>query len=144
MESFLKKRKCKGIQDLTPEIMMSDWSMDDKPILKPAEQESKRISIDDMKAGMSRSMEYIMPIANPIGPPKTKCLITEKILALNRHHYVCLEVTTQTPDAPSGGSFHTIIRTCLFHAGPFQTKILCSYSINFTKSSWIKSLFWLI
>lgn len=64
--------------------------------------------------------------------------------------YITQVTTTQTPDVPAGSSFCVKTRTCLTWAGDNKVRILVTFAVEFTKSSWLKceysniaAVFWL-
>ncbi|KAJ3397175.1 hypothetical protein HDU92_000480 [Lobulomyces angularis] len=123
-------------------IQCSEWTPPeekDSLVLKNAEETCYKIaSLDQIKKGSIRKMEYITPISNPMAN-KTRCIIEETIHDLKEDHFVCIFTDTKTPDVPHGNYFSVSIKTHLTHAGPNKTRLCAAYKINWTKSSWLKS-----
>ncbi|EDO18649.1 hypothetical protein Kpol_1055p5 [Vanderwaltozyma polyspora DSM 70294] len=86
----------------------------------------------------SREYSYTKPISGPIGPNKTKCLITENLEHYNLKDYVKVVQISKTPDVPSGTSFY-VKATHLFFWGPNNTTKMQVYlSVEWTGKSWVK------
>jgi hypothetical protein len=74
-----------------------------------------------------------------MGPKQTKCNITEEIQAEDFNLFCVALTTTMTPDVPSGSSFQVMTKYCMMWAGGSSTRILITCTIEWSKSSWIKS-----
>ena len=88
----------------------------------------------------SRTFSYIKPLYNALGPKTTKCLITEELDYLDYNKCAVVTVTTQTPDVPSGSVFSTKTRYCFTWGPKNSTRIVMSYTIEWTGKSWIKGI----
>ena len=73
-----------------------------------------------------------------MGPKQTKCNITEQVLSQDFNGSCVALTTTATPDVPSGSSFQVMTKYCLTWAGGPTTRVLITYNIEWSKSSWIK------
>lgn len=60
------------------------------------------------------------------------------MIHLDVNNYVSQMTVTQTPDVPSGGSFHVKTRTCISYVAQRQVRVLVTVLVEFTKSSWLK------
>lgn len=88
----------------------------------------------------SREYSFIKELGFPVGPKHTRCNIEEKILQCDSDNYIEVTNTTKTPDVPSGNSFATISRYLIQWEGSCSSKITVSYWVEWTSSSWIKSM----
>jgi hypothetical protein len=100
------------------------------------------ITVGDWKSGDSvkreRQISYIKPLNNSMGPKQTKCIITEHVQSQDFNAFCVALTTTVTPDVPSGSSFQVMTKYCLTWAGGSATRVLITYNIEWSKSSWIK------
>ncbi|CAO3590838.1 unnamed protein product [Absidia cylindrospora] len=87
----------------------------------------------------TRKSSYVKQLNGSIGPKQTQCLQTEQVIHSDFKESFTMLTTTQTPDVPSGNSFSVKTRTCLTWAGYGRVRILVTATVDFTKSSWIKS-----
>ncbi|PHZ08170.1 GRAM-domain-containing protein [Rhizopus microsporus ATCC 52813] len=87
----------------------------------------------------TRKSSYIKYLGGTIGPKSTKCYLKEDMIHLDTTNYISQLTVTQTPDVPSGSSFHVKTRTCISYAGHCQVRVLVTVLVEFTKSSWLKS-----
>lgn len=87
----------------------------------------------------SRESSFIKQLGGVIGPKSTKCYLKEDMIHLDVNNYVSQMTVTQTPDVPSGGSFHVKTRTCISYVAQRQVRVLVTVLVEFTKSSWLKS-----
>jgi hypothetical protein len=98
--------------------------------------------VGDWKSGdavkRERQVSYIKPLNNSMGPKQTKCNIHEKVLAQDFNSSCVALTTTTTPDVPSGSSFQVMTRCCMMWAGGPTTRIIITFTIEWSKSSWIK------
>ena len=100
------------------------------------------ISIEAWRSGegakRERQISYIKPLNNPMGPKQTKCNITEQVQVQDfSSSCVALTITT-TPDVPSGSSFQVMTKFCMTWAGGSTTRVLITWTVEWSKSSWIK------
>lgn len=100
------------------------------------------ITIGDWKSGegvkRERQVSYVKPLNNSMGPKQTKCNITEQVQSQDFNAFCVALTTTVTPDVPSGSSFQVMTKYCLTWAGGSTTRVLITYNIEWSKSSWIK------
>src|SRR5208282_516429 len=96
------------------------------------------INVGDWKSGdavkRERQVSYIKPLNNPMGPKQTKCNIHEKVIAQDFSSSCVALTTTTTPDVPSGSSFQVMTRCCMMWAGGPTTRIIISFTIEWSKS----------
>ncbi|KAF9869559.1 GRAM domain-containing protein [Colletotrichum karsti] len=109
---------------LTVEAKCTDLQMEDKKGLSP-----------DNK---SRFFSYIKPLNGPIGPKQTKCLVTETLDNFDLEKAINFNVTTQTPDVPSGNIFSVRTKYCLSWAENNQTRVQTNCTVEWTGKSWLK------
>ena len=100
------------------------------------------ITLGDWKNGSAvkrgRQVNYIKPLNNSMGPKQTKCNITEQI-HVQDFNSACVALTiTTTPDVPSGSSFQVMTKYCMTWAGGPATRVLITFAIEWSKSSWLK------
>src|SRR5271169_5280225 len=89
-------------------------------------------------AKRARRLSYIKPLNNSIGPKQTKCNIIEQVLVQDFNSACVALTTTTTPDVPSGSSFQVMTKFCMMWAGGSTTRILITWTVEWSKSSWIK------
>ncbi|AOA61464.1 Putative sterol transfer protein [Komagataella phaffii CBS 7435] len=87
-----------------------------------------------------RGFEYQKSLGYSIGPKSTKCVVKESIEHFDYDSYIMVLTETKSPDVPSGGSFSVNTRYIFTWAKGNKTKLTLSYFINWTGSSWIKSM----
>lgn len=87
-----------------------------------------------------RDFTYAKGLHFPVGPKSTKCVVQETILHLDYSDYINVLNVTRTPDVPSGGSFSTRTRYMLRWASEATSILKISYWVDWTASSWIKSM----
>ncbi|ODV77521.1 uncharacterized protein CANTADRAFT_55631 [Suhomyces tanzawaensis NRRL Y-17324] len=85
-----------------------------------------------------RNYTYIKPLAGPIGPKQTKCLIEDKLVEFLPEKYILVEQVTQTPDVPSGNSFKVRTKIYLSWGPGNTTKIYVVTAVEWSGKSWIK------
>ena len=73
-----------------------------------------------------------------MGPNKTKCEITEKVINYDLDSYVQVLQTTKNPDVPTGNSFVVQTTTLLTWDKNNSTKVTVYISVEWTGKSWIK------
>ncbi|CAO3694371.1 unnamed protein product [Rhizopus stolonifer] len=108
------------------------------------DQKSTELSIGQWKPGEGdaksvRELSYIKPLNNSLGPRSTKCYLTQEIIHEDFDDYITVLNITNTPDVPSGSAFSCKTRTCFTWAGKQKVRVLVTVSVEFTKSSWLKS-----
>ncbi|KAI8576180.1 hypothetical protein K450DRAFT_258013 [Umbelopsis ramanniana AG] len=107
-------------------------------------QKSTDVNIGPWEKGQGdlkfvRETNYIKYLGGSIGPKTTKCLLKDEVIHYDLDDYITQVTTTQTPDVPSGSSFCVKTRTCLTWAGDNKVRILVTFAVEFSKSSWLKS-----
>ncbi|KAJ3192466.1 hypothetical protein HK101_006527 [Irineochytrium annulatum] len=120
-------------------LCMSDWTPPGaEAVLKSSDEILQSEDVLDLhtdKTGWHRRVEYILPLAIPLGPKQTRCVISEEIVA-NTPYTLCVRSTTQNPDIFDG--FKVIARFCLSYYGKRVTRQLVSASVDFWKFTVIK------
>ncbi|KAI9093133.1 hypothetical protein DFS34DRAFT_274427 [Phlyctochytrium arcticum] len=135
LRKFLEgKRKCRDFK-------IADWSAAGADVDDPtdAPHKSETVSYAMVAVYSKRKLEYVNPLSNPLGPKETRCKIVESIAHKSNQSYICISQITETPDVPSGTSFHALARVCLTTAADGCTRLRVSCSVEWTKSSWLKS-----
>ncbi|KAF2215242.1 hypothetical protein CERZMDRAFT_120214 [Cercospora zeae-maydis SCOH1-5] len=115
---------------------MKKWLVED--------QKSRELNYADDKTGLDNdhktfTFDYIKPLYNPVGPKQTKCTTTNYLRAFDLDKAVSVECSTVTPDVPSGSSFTTKTRYCLMWGPNNSTRMLASFTLEWTAKSWLKS-----
>lgn len=85
-----------------------------------------------------REFVYYKSLNLPVGPNKTKCEITEKVINYDLDSYVQVLQTTKNPDVPTGNSFVVQTTTLLTWDKNNSTKVTVYISVEWTGKSWIK------
>ncbi|KAI5361989.1 putative membrane-anchored lipid-binding protein Ysp2/Lam4 [Septoria linicola] len=114
---------------------MKKWLVDD--------QKSRELNYADDKTGLDNdhktfTFDYIKPLYNPVGPKQTKCTTTNTLKAFALDKAVSVECSTVTPDVPSGSSFTTKTRYCLMWGPNNSTRLIASFTLEWTAKSWLK------
>lgn len=114
---------------------MKKWLVED--------QKSRELNYNDDKTGLDNdhkafTFDYIKPLYNPVGPKQTKCTTTNTLKAFDLDKAVSVECSTVTPDVPSGSSFTTKTRYCLMWGPNNSTRIIASFTLEWTAKSWLK------
>lgn len=91
-----------------------------------------------MAPGHKRNYEYVKPLNGAVGPKQTRCIITDTLETVDFESSVGMVTSTSTPDVPSGSNFKTKTRYTLSWAENNTTRLLLTYLIDWTKSSWLK------
>ncbi|PPJ52472.1 hypothetical protein CBER1_10491 [Cercospora berteroae] len=115
---------------------MKKWLVED--------QKSRELNYADDKTGLDNdhktfTFDYIKPLFNPVGPKQTRCMTTNTLKAFDLDKAVSVECSTVTPDVPSGSSFTTKTRYCLMWGPNNSTRMLASFTLEWTAKSWLKS-----
>ncbi|PFH55626.1 hypothetical protein XA68_17934 [Ophiocordyceps unilateralis] len=95
------------------------------------------------KAGLGpenrvRHYTYIKPLNASIGPKQTKCIVAEAVENFDIDKAINLNVTTQTPDVPSGNVFSVKTKYCLSWAENNSTRMQVNCTTEWTGKSWLK------
>ncbi|RDA83118.1 hypothetical protein CP532_0881 [Ophiocordyceps camponoti-leonardi (nom. inval.)] len=85
-----------------------------------------------------RHYTYIKPLNASIGPKQTKCIVAETVENFDVEKAVHLNVTTQTPDVPSGNVFTVKTKYCLSWAENNSTRMQVNCMTEWTGKSWLK------
>ena len=109
------------------------------------EQKCTELQMDD-KTGLTpenttRTYSYIKPLGGAIGPKQTKCIVTETMEHLDFEKAANFNVSTQTPDVPSGNVFVTKTHYCLSWAENNATRLQMNCTVEWSGKSWLKSEF---
>ncbi|KAF4587255.1 GRAM domain-containing protein [Ophiocordyceps camponoti-floridani] len=86
----------------------------------------------------SRNYTYIKPLNASIGPKQTKCIVAEAVDGFDIEKAVNLNVTTQTPDVPSGNVFSVKTKYCLSWAENNGTRVQVNCTTEWSGKSWLK------
>ncbi|OZJ04377.1 hypothetical protein BZG36_03194 [Bifiguratus adelaidae] len=86
-----------------------------------------------------RTSTYIKQLNASMGPKQTRCNLTDEVIENDPLDHITTITTTSTPDVPSGSSFYVKTRTCIMWASPSRARLIVSFSIEWTKSSWLKA-----
>jgi hypothetical protein len=115
-------------------VFMSKWLT--------VEQKCTELQMDDKKGlipgNTSRTYSYIKPLGGSIGPKQTKCTVTENLENLDLEKSDNLNVSTQTPDVPSGNVFVIKTRYCLSWAENNATRLQMNCTVEWSGKSWLK------
>jgi hypothetical protein len=116
-------------------VFMKKWLVED--------QKSRELNYTDDKTGLDNdhktfTFDYIKPLYNPVGPKQTKCTTTNTLKAFALDKAVSVECSTVTPDVPSGSSFTTKTRYCLMWGPNNSTRLIASFTLEWTAKSWLK------
>lgn len=95
-------------------------------------------TIPNLIGEKSRNFTYIKPISGPIGPNKTKCLISETLDNYDLADNVKVTQISKTPDVPSGNSFSVNATHIFSWSANNSTKMQVYLSIEWTGKSWVK------
>lgn len=114
---------------------MRKWLVED--------QKSRELNYADDKTGLDNDhktfvFDYIKPLYNPMGPKQTKCITTMTLKAFDLDKAVSVDCSSVTPDVPSGSSFTTKTRYCLMWGPNNSTRIVASFTLEWTAKSWLK------
>ena len=116
-----------------------DWHEADVVLEEPTtfDMDAEPVPISSIKKGFHRRLFYIVPVTNPLAPPKTRCFLHDRIQC-NDPYNICIESNGQTPDVPSGTCFETNTLISLRYRARDVTRITVSCEINYIKSTWVK------
>ncbi|OMH79507.1 Beta-lactamase-like protein 2 [Zancudomyces culisetae] len=101
----------------------------------------KDIHIGQWSAASNGEMDvkYLRPLGYSIGPKSAMTYEALCILYLDYSTAVVAESTVRTPEVPSGSSFVVKVRYCFTWQSHISARLVVSYSIVWSKSSWIKA-----
>lgn len=107
-----------------------------------SDQKCTDLQMEDKKGlsqdNRTRTYSYIKPLSGSIGPRQTKCIISETVDNLDLEKAVNIQVTTQTPDVPSGNVFSVKTKYCLTWAENNSTRVQINCTVEWTGKSWLK------
>lgn len=125
------------------DLMFGPTSCQYMPKWLTDEQKCFDLQMDDKKGliadNKSRTYSFIKPLNAPLGPKQTKCIVTEKLDAIDLEKAVSITCSTQTPDVPSGNVFVVKTRYCLSWDEKNQTRINVNCTIEWSGKSWLKN-----
>lgn len=85
-----------------------------------------------------RNYSYVKPLNSSLGPKETKCLVKDVLEKVDLSKYFIINQTTETPDVPSGKSFHVITNMIFYWIGEDSVKMRAFTKVVWTGKSWIK------
>lgn len=85
-----------------------------------------------------RSYSYVKPLNSSLGPKETKCLVKDVLEKVDLSKCFIINQTTETPDVPSGKSFHVITNMIFYWVGEASVKMRAFTKVVWTGKSWIK------
>ncbi|GAV29076.1 hypothetical protein PMKS-002555 [Pichia membranifaciens] len=92
------------------------------------------------KQGSERKFEYDKKLNYPIGPSSTRVYCTERLEHLDFNDYIEILNISKTPNVPSGSAFDCRTRYMMLWGEENRTRLVISFSLNWTGSSWFKSI----
>lgn len=87
-----------------------------------------------------RNFEYDKKLNYPVGPSSTRVYVTEIVEHYDLDDYIEVINISKTPNVPSGGAFDCRTRFVLSWSANGSSKLIISYKLNWTGSSWIKGV----
>jgi hypothetical protein len=115
-------------------VFMRKWLLEEKNSDLQMEDDKKGLG-EDRK---SFSFSYIKPLNAPVGPKQTKCNTSMTLEQFDLNKAVTVLCSTATPDVPSGGSFLTKTRYCLMWGPGNSTRIVMTFTVEWSAKSWLK------
>lgn len=85
-----------------------------------------------------REYSYTKPLNSSLGPKETKCMVKDLLEKVDLSKYFIIKQITETPDVPSGKSFHVITNIIFFWSGEDTVQIRAFTKVVWTGKSWIK------
>lgn len=85
-----------------------------------------------------REYTYTKPLNSSLGPKETKCIVKDDLEKVDLSKWFIIKQTTETPDVPSGKSFHVITNIIFFWSGENTVSIRAFTKVVWTGKSWIK------
>jgi hypothetical protein len=116
-------------------VFMKKWLTED--------QRCTDLQMEDDKKGLGEDRKtfnysYIKPLPGSIGPRQTKCVISMTLEQYDLEKGVSVLASTATPDVPSGGVFLTKTRYCLMWGPANSTRLIMTFTIEWSGKSWLK------
>lgn len=116
---------------------MRKWLVED--------QKSRELNLADDKNGLDNehktmTFDYIKPLYGSIGPKQTKCITTNTLKDYDLEKAVTVDVSTQTPDVPSGNVFVTKTRYCFMWGPGNSTRMIGNCTVEWSGKSWLKGM----
>lgn len=107
------------------------------------DQKSMDVQLEDDQKGLgagckSMTYSYIKPLGSALGPKQTKCMISQNLEQFDLEKAVTVACVTQNPDVPSGNVFVVKTKYCLMWAPGNSTRIISTFTIEWSGKSWIK------
>ena len=145
------------------EIAMTRWSTQtEQSLFFPIQEcigEGFNPHMSNLTKGISRKIEYILPVSGPIGkhdslyccrirqsthrqvigPKQTKVKSYEEVVGAGQF-MVCVNSTSETPDVPSGNAFNTSVRVCMSHHGPNRARLRVHARVDFNRYIFVRSV----
>ncbi|KAI5285267.1 hypothetical protein KEM54_000701 [Ascosphaera aggregata] len=115
-------------------LFMSKFLTDNQKVFD-LQLEDKRGLGPDVK---SRTYNYIRPLNASIGPKQTKCITCETLDFFDLEKAVCVTLSTQSPDVPSGNVFTVKTKYTLTWAKNNATRVHVSCMVEWSGKSWFK------
>ncbi|KAI8053147.1 uncharacterized protein B0P05DRAFT_561784 [Gilbertella persicaria] len=88
-----------------------------------------------------RTMQYIMPVSNPmIKAKETQVIETQHILQEKPHLCYTVVVKTKTPHLPYADAFLPTIKYCITFVSPTESRLVCSIGVQWLKNIFVKGM----
>ncbi|KAI8367897.1 hypothetical protein EDC96DRAFT_506449 [Choanephora cucurbitarum] len=98
------------------------------PVLSPWQQQE-------------RTMEYIMPVSNPLVKVKEANVIeAQQIIEQQPYLSYVVMVSTKTPQLPYADAFVPCIKYCITYVSPTQSRLVCSMGVQWLKTIFVKGM----
>lgn len=95
---------------------------------------------EGLEEDKQRTFEFDKGLNYPIGPKSTRVYMEENVVNFDFDDYIEILNISKTPNVPSGGAFDCRTRYVFSWDENSKTKLTVSYYLNWTGSSWIKSV----
>ncbi|KAL6935057.1 uncharacterized protein HGUI_01673 [Hanseniaspora guilliermondii] len=109
-------------------------TISDVPKIYPEDDNGERLADGQYK----REYTYVKPLNSSLGPKETKCLVKDVLEKVDLSKYFIINQITETPDVPSGKSFHVITNMIFYWIGEDTVKMRAFTRVVWTGKSWIK------
>jgi hypothetical protein len=120
------------------DVFMRKWLIEDQKSMD-LQMESDKEGLGEKKKTFSYS--YIKPLSAPVGPKQTKCNIDMQLEQFDLEKAVSVQCSTQTPDVPSGSIFLTKTRYCLMWGPNDSTRLIMTFTVEWSGKSWLRGEF---
>ena len=111
-----------------------NYNISDVEKLYPYGDDTSKLNGTDFK----RYYTYTKPLNSSLGPKETSCQVTDSLIDVDLNKSFTIKQTTETPDVPSGKSFHVITHIIVFWSGEANVTIRSFTKVVWTGKSWIK------